>query len=361
MRLVDERADVLTVMEACEIVDLARANYYRAKSAKGKPATRRRSHRRLSEAECERVLEVLISDGYCDKSVRQVWAELIDAGVYYCSVRTMYRILARKAAVRERRRQLRHPAYTRPELLATGPNQLWSWDITKLKGPHKWTYYHLYVLMDVWSRKVVGWMVAGRESSTLAVELICQSCEREGISENQLTVHADRGASMRSKPVAFLLADLGVTKTHSRPYTSTDNPYSEAQFKTLKYQPDFPERFGSIEDARAFLVRYFRWYNHEHCHSGIGLVSPAKRHDGTDKIVYEKRQAVLATFYEQHPERFVRGLPSPPELPGNVWINPPREGETRSTHRSRQEEIVQPGANVEVVFEGVGPNAMSVA
>lgn len=322
---------------------------------------KRRSHRRLSEAECERVVSVLISDGYCDKSVRQAWAELIDAGIYYCSVRTMYRILARKAAVRERRDHLRHPAYTRPELMATGPNQLWSWDITKLKGAHTWRCYHLYVLMDVWSRKVVGWMVAHRESSTLAVELIRQTCKREGIGEHQLTVHADRGSSMRSKPVAFLLADLGVTKTHSRPYTSTDNPYSEAQFKTLKYQPDFPERFGSIEDARAFLVRYFRWYNHEHCHSGIGLVSPATRHNGTDKIVYEKRQAVLATFYERHPERFVRGMPSPPELPGEVWINPPREGEIPSTHRSRQEEIVQPRANVEVVFEGAGPNAMIVA
>ncbi len=234
MRLVDERADELTVVDACEAVDFARANYYRKKSTKEKATTKRRSHRRLSEVECERVVEVLISDGYCDKSVRQAWAELIDAGVYYCSVRTMYRILARKAAVRERRDHLRHPEYTRPELVATGPNQLWSWDITKLKGPHKWNYFYLYVLMDVWSRKVVGWMVAQRESSTLAVELIRQTCKREGISEHQLTVHADRGSSMRSKPVAFLLADLGVTKTHTRPYTSTDNPYSEAQFKTLK-------------------------------------------------------------------------------------------------------------------------------
>ena len=323
MKLVDDRADVLTVAEACETVDLARASYYRAKTAKEQPTTRRRSHRRLSEAECERVLEVLISDGYCDKSVRQVWAELVDAGVYYCSVRTMYRILARRAAVRERRDQLRHPEYTRPELLAMGPNQLWSWDITKLKGPHKWTYYHLYVLMDVWSRKVVGWLVADRESSTLAVELIRQSCEREGISRDQLTVHADRGSSMRSKPVAFLMTDLGVTKTHSRPYTSTDNPYSEAQFKTLKYQPEFPERFGSLEDARAFLRDYFDWYNNVHRHGGIGLVTPAQRHHGTDKVVYEKRQEVMAAFYEQHPERFVKGMPKPPGLPGEVWINKP--------------------------------------
>ena len=323
MKLVDERAAVLTVAEACETVDLARASYYRAKSAKEKPKAKRRSHRRLSEAECERVLEVLISDGYSDKSVRQVWGELIDAGVYYCSVRTMYRILARKAAVRERRDQLRHPEYTRPELLATGSNQLWSWDITKLKGPHKWTYYHLYVLMDVWSRKVVGWMVAQRESSTLAVELIRRSCGREGISRDQLTVHADRGSSMRSKPVAFLLADLGVTKTHSRPYTSTSNPSSEAQFKTLKSQPEFPERFGSLEDARGFLRDYFDWYNNIHRHSSIGLVTPAQRHHGTDKVVYEKRQEVMAAFYEQHPERFVKGMPKPPELPGEVWINKP--------------------------------------
>jgi putative transposase len=310
-------------MEACASVDLARANYYRVKSAKEKPTTKRRSHRRLSEAECERVLEVLVSDGYCDKSVRQVWAELLDAGIYYCSVRTMYRVLAKKAAVRERRDQLRHPEYTRPELLATGPNQLWSWDITKLKGPRKWSYFYLYDIMDVYSRKVVGWLVADRESSTLAVELIRQSCKREGIKRDELTVHADRGSSMRSKPVAFLLADLGVTKTHSRPYTSTDNPYSEAQFKTLKYQPDFPERFGSIEDARAFLVRFFDWYNNEHCHSGIGLVTPAQRHNGTDRQVYRKRQSVLKAFFEQHPERFVRGMPKPPELPGEVWINKP--------------------------------------
>jgi putative transposase len=323
VRLVDERADKLTVAEACEAVDLPRANYYRAKSAKEKPTSKQRSHRCLSEVESARVLDVLTTKWYCDKSVREVWAELIDTGIYYCSVRTMYRILARNAAVRERRNQLRHPEYTRPELLATGPNQLWSWDITKLKGPHKWTYYYLYVLMDVWSRKVVGWLVAERESSTLAVELIRQSCERAGISEKQLTVHADRGSSMRSKPVAFLLADLGVTKTHSRPYTSSDNPYSEAQFKTLKYQPEFPARFGSLQDARIFLRGYFNWYNNDHRHSGIGLVTPAQRHHGTDKVVYEKRQDVMAAFYEQHRERFVKGKPKPPELPGEVWINKP--------------------------------------
>ena len=323
MKLVDERTDELTVAEACEAIDLARATYYRAESQTAPPASKRPSHRGLSDVECERVLELLVSDDYCDKSVRQVWAELIDGGTYCCSVRTMYRILAASGAVRERRDQLRHPEYTCPELLATGPNQLWSWDITKLLGPHKWTYYYLYVIMDVWSRSVVGWMVAERESATLAVELIRQSCERQSIGEHQLTVHADRGSSMRSKPVAFLLADLGVTKTHSRPYTSSDNPYSEAQFKTLKYQPEFPERFGSLGDARAFLRIYFDWYNNVHRHSGIGLVTPAQRHHGMDKVVYEKRQEVMVAFYQRHPERFVKGMPKPPELPGEVWINKP--------------------------------------
>ncbi|MGB8329413.1 MAG: IS3 family transposase [Polyangiales bacterium] len=323
MSLVDGRGEGLTVCQACESVGLPRATYYRATSSKQKMASPRRSHRRLRDAERGAVLDVLTSARFRDQSVRQVWAELMDEGVYLCSIRTMYRILAENRAVRERRDQLRHPAYHRPELLATAPNQLWSWDITKLKGPHPWTYYHLYVLMDVYSRYVLGWLLALRESSTLAVELIRHACEREGIVRHQLTVHADRGSSMRSKPVAFLLADLGVTKTHSRPYTSTDNPYSEAQFKTLKYQPEFPERFGSLEDARVFVGRFLAWYNADHRHSGIGLVTPAQRHHGTDRIVYEKRQDVMAAFYERHPERFVKGRPSPPRLPGAVWINKP--------------------------------------
>ena len=325
MKVVDDRPEELTIGAACAAVDLPRATYYRLRSPEAGHAARHRSPRRLSDSERERVLETLIREPFRDQPVREVWAQLLDAGTYLCSIRTMYRILAENRAVRERRDQLRHPSYHRPELLATGPNQLWSWDITKLKGPHAWSCFHLYVVMDVYSRKVVGWMVAYRESATLAVELIRQCCQREGINRDQLTVHADRGSSMRSKPVAYLLADLGVTKTHSRPYTSTDNPFSESQFKTLKYQPDFPERFGSIQDARAFLVRYFDWYNHEHRHSGIGLVTPAQRHSGEDKIVYGERQAVLAAFHQQHPERFVRGAPAPPELPGEVWINKPEQ------------------------------------
>lgn len=324
MKLVDERDDVLTVSEACETVELPRATYYRYRSP-AEVTARRRPLRRLTDVERRQVLETLTSERFRDQSVRQVWAQLLDEGVYLCSVRTMYRILKENKAVRERRDQLRHPEYQRPELLATDSNQLWSWDITKLKGPRKWSYFHLYVILDVYSRKVVGWLLANRESSTLAVELIRQSCEREGIAKEQLTVHADRGSSMRSKPVAFLLSDLGVTKTHSRPYTSTDNPYSEAHFRTLKYQPDFPGRFGSIEDARSFLWAFFAWYNDEHRHSGIGLVTPAQRHSGEDKLVYERRQVVLEQFYKQFPERFVRGMPSPPKLPTEVWINKPNE------------------------------------
>ena len=324
MKLVDERDDLLTVASACESVELPRATYYRSKSP-SEVTTGRRSHRQLTDVERQLVLETLISERFCDQSVRQVWAQLLDESKYLCSVRTMYRILKENHAVRERRNQLRHPEYQRPELLATGPNQLWSWDITKLKGPRKWNYFYLYVILDVYSRKVVGWLLANRESSTLAVELIGQSCQREKIVQKQLTVHADRGSSMRSKPVAFLLSDLGVTKTHSRPYTSSDNPYSEAQFRTLKYQPDFPGRFGSLEDARTFLQSFFDWYNHEHRHSGIGLVTPAQRHSGEDKIVYGRRQEILEAFYREHPERFVRGKPTPPELPGEVWINKPNE------------------------------------
>jgi len=259
---------------------------------------------------------VLTSERFCDLSPREVWTKLLHEGTYLCSVRTMYRVLAENAAVRERRNQLRHPEYKKPELVATAPNRVWSWDITKLKGPSTWSYFYLYVIMDIFSRKTVGWMVAARESATLAVKLIGESCEREGISQDQLTVHADRGSSMRSKPVAFLLSDLGVTKTHSRPYTSTDNPYSEAQFRTLKYRPEFPERFGSIEDARVFCREFFDWYNGEHHHTGIGLLTPHQMHSGQAEQISIQRQEVLSEFYRRHPERFVKGEPAVPWRPG---------------------------------------------
>jgi putative transposase len=236
----------------------------------------------------------------------------------------MYRLLEQAGEVRERRDQLRHPVYVKPELLASRPNEVWSWDITKLLGPAKWTYFYLYVLLDIYSRYVVGWMVAHRESAALAKKLIAESVRKQSIERGQLTVHADRGSSMTSKPVALLLADLGVTKTHSRPSVSNDNPFSEAQFKTLKYRPEFPDRFGSIEDSRAFCVGFFDWYNNRHYHSGLALLTPVTVHYGEAAAVIERRGDVLAAAYAAHPERFVRRAPQPAAPPTAVWINPPK-------------------------------------
>ena len=240
----------------------------------------------------------------------------------------MYRLLVEEHEVRERRDVLRHPRYAAPELLATGPNELWSWDITKLLGPTKWTYYYLYVILDVFSRYVVGWLLAYRESALLAERLIAETCRRQGIGRGQLTLHADRGSSMTSQPVAFLLSDLGITKTHSRPHVSNDNPYSEAQFKTFKYRPAFPERFGSIEHARALSGDLFRWYNHEHHHSALGLLTPADVHYGRAATKTAQRAVALAQAYARHPERFAKGLPQPPAVPTQVWINKPQIGLT---------------------------------
>jgi putative transposase len=226
--------------------------------------------------------------------------------------------------VRERRDQLRHPAYAAPELLATGPNQVWSWDITKLLGPTKWRYFHLYVIIDIFSRHVVGWLVADAESDTLAKKLIAETCARHNIQPGQLTLHADRGASMKSKAVEFLLSDLVVTKTHSRPHISDDNPFSEAQFKTLKYRPDFPARFGSLEDARAHCRDFFAWYNTEHHHRGIALLTPHEVHYGLAPQRTTERQKTLQRAFEAHPERFPNGPPSAPKLDGAVWINKPK-------------------------------------
>lgn len=259
-----------------------------------------------------------------DKAPAEVYARLLDEGTYLCSIRTMYRILKDANEVRERRNQVRHPAYAKPELLATGSNQVWSWDITKLKGPKAWQHYNLYVIMDIFSRYVVGWMIAERESETLAQRLIGDTLRKQGIQRSQLVLHADRGAAMCSKPVAQLLADMGVTKTHSRPHTSNDNPYSEAQFKTLKYRPDFPERFGSLEDARGFCRGFFRWYNREHYHSGIALLTPEMIHCGQAPAVIHRRSAVLEAAYDAHPERFVRKKPTHPNPPTAAWINPPK-------------------------------------
>jgi putative transposase len=270
------------------------------------------------------VLDELHSERFVDASPAQVWATLLDEGRYLASERTMYRLLAaRHGGVRERHDQLTHPPYAAPELLAERPNEVWSWDISKLKGPAKWTYYYLYVILDVFSRYAVGWTVAHRESGPVAEALIAQAIEQQQIRRDQLTVHADRGPAMRSKPVAFLLADLGVAKTHNRPYTSTDNPYSEAHFKTLKYRPGFPQRFDSIEHARGFCREFFAYYNEAHRHSGIGLMTPATVHHGQAKALHTERSRVLDAAYATTPERFVRRPPRPPPLPTGAWINKP--------------------------------------
>jgi putative transposase len=293
----------------------------------GPEKERRPSPRALSEGERSAVLGCLHEERFQDSSPAQVYAALLDEGRFHCSIRTMYRLLETRGESRERRDQLTHPPYQKPELLATQANQLWSWDITKLRGPAKWTVFHLYVILDVFSRYVVGWMIAHRESAELAKRLIEHTCRAQNIGPGQLTVHADRGSSMKSKPVALLLADLGVVKTHSRPHVSDDNPYSESQFRTLKYRPGFPDRFGSIEDARGFCQSFFRWYNQEHHHSGLGLMTPAMVHHGQAAAILTQRQVVLDAAYSAHPERFVRKPPRPPELPSQVWINrPPSEG-----------------------------------
>jgi putative transposase len=277
--------------------------------------------------EREMVLGHLHEERFQDHSPAAVYATLLDEGIYHCSIRTMYRLLEAKDESRERRDQLTHPAYQKPELLATGPNQLWSWDITKLLGPAKWTYFYLYVIMDVFSRYVVGWMVAPNESAELAKRLIEDTCKKQNIVRDQLTIHADRGSSMTSKPVAFLLADLGITKTHSRPHVSDDNPYSESQFRTLKYRPDFPDRFGSAQHSRDHCQHFFPWYNDEHRHSGLGLLTPAMVHHGQAEIILAQRQVVLSAAYQAHPERFVHRPPKPSPAPKEVWINKPKDSD----------------------------------
>ncbi len=311
---------------ACRALNVPRASLYRhlRPSEPATPAAPRPSPlRTLAPAEQQRILDVLHSERFQDKAPNEVFAALLDEGTYLCSVRTMYRILEQAGEVRERRAQLQHPHYQKPQLLATGSNQVWSWDITKLLGPAKWTYFYLYVILDIFSRYVVGWMVAERESAELAQRLIGETCRKQNIAPDQLTIHADRGTSMTSKPVALLLADLGVTKTHSRPHVSDDNPFSESQFKTLKYRPEFPERFGSIQDARAFCQSFFPWYNTEHHHSGIGLLTPEVLHYGRADEVIAQRQVVLTQAFQRNPERFVRAHPRPPARPTAVWINPP--------------------------------------
>jgi putative transposase len=321
-------APIVGTAAACTSTGWPRSSWYRSHRRSPAPPRpprppRRPQPRALQPAERQQVLEVLHAERFWDQAPASVYATLLDEGTYLASIATMYRLLREHGETGDRRRHATHPARVKPELVATAPNQCWSWDITKLHGPAKWTYYYLYVLLDIYSRYVVGWMVATCEAATLAERLLADAIAAQGITCDQLTVHADRGTSMTSKPVAMLLADLGVTKSHSRPHVPDDNPYSESQFKTLKHHPTFPDRFGSIHDARAFCQGFFRWYNHQHYHSGIALLTPADVHQGRAKAVTSARAHVLDGAYAAHPERFVRKPPQPPQLPQAVWINQP--------------------------------------
>jgi putative transposase len=323
--LTETLARTVGVQAACRHLSVPRSRVYRARLPQGAGALRPPPAQALSEDERRQVRAALNSERFMDKAPRQVYAALLDEGQYLCHWRTMYRVLAAYDEVRERRDQLRHPPYHKPELLATAPNQVWSWDITKLRGPVKWTYFYLYVLLDIYSRYVVGWMIAERENARLAQDLVETSCVQQGIVREQLTLHADNGGPMRAQSLALLLADLGVTPSHSRPYTSDDNPFSEAQFKTLKYRPDYPDRFGSIQDARTWARPFFNWYNEEHYHTGLNLLTPASVHFGQAARIRQQRQTVLQAAYRQHPERFSQGAPVVTAPPSAVWINPPSD------------------------------------
>ncbi len=345
MNAASELARSVGTAKACQALGVPRASFYRQKKSvtpNQEPSTRPRPVRALTRYQRQDVLDVLHSERFVDKPPAEVYATLLDEGIYLCSIRTMYRILADSQEVRERRNQLRHPTYKKPELLATAPNQVWSWDITKLLGPAKWIYFYLFVILDIFSRYAVGWMVASRESADLAQRLIRETIEKQGISQNQLIIHSDRGPSMKSHGVAQLLGTLGVTKSHSRPHVSNDNPFSESQFKTLKYRPDFPDRFGSQEHARAFCQEFFQWYNYQHYHSGIAMLTPAMVHYRVAEQVLAKRQQVLDAAYDVHPERFVNKPPSTPQQPNAVWINPPPTSDEPNDANERLIETTNP-------------------
>jgi putative transposase len=332
MQAAEEMAQLSGVTTACKVLNIPRISLYRArhpqeqavepKEPRPKPA------RSLSDDEKEKVRNVLNSERFQDQSPRQVYATLLDEEQYLCHWRTMYRVLDEHQEVRERRNQLRHPDYVKPELLATAPNQLWSWDITKLRGPVTSSYYYLYVMLDVFSRYVVGWLLADRESAELAKDLTEAAYAKQGIKPGELTIHADRGSAMIAKSMALLMSDLGVNKSHSRPHVSDDNPYSEAQFRTLKYRPGYPDRFGSLADARQWCQNFFTWYNQEHHHTSLALLTPADIHYGRGQERLAQRQIILQQAYAAHPERFVNGPPSTPALPEAVWINAPASTES---------------------------------
>ena len=316
-------APLVGVVAACAALCMSRSRYYRAQKPKAAPVPRPSPPRTLTVDERAKVLAALDSDAYMDKAPAQVFAALLELGIYHCSIRTMYRILAANDQVRERRAQRQHPTYTKPQLVATAPNQVWTWDITKLPGPTKGTYFSLYVILDLFSRYIVGWQVARCESAAVYQELVAACCNEQGVAREQLTIHSDRGAPMTAKSTALLYADLGIIKSHSRPYTSNDNPYSEANFRTLKYRPDMPDQLGSVEHARQVVGALVAWYNHEHYHLGLALMHPADVHYGRTADIVAARQRVLDVAHAAHPERFVAGRPIQKTPPPVVWINPP--------------------------------------
>ena len=359
MAAAEQLAETSGLQAACRALGVPRSSLYRARTTAAAPVVadpppprpRPAPPRALSETERLAVSDLLDSERFQDAAPAEVYADLLDDGRYVCSVRTMYRILAEQDQVRERRNQRRHPNYQRPELLATGPNQVYTWDITKLRGPSKGVYYSLYVILDIYSRYVVGWMVAEHESAELAEQLIAETCAKQGVQRDQLTIHADNGAPMVAKSVAVSMADLGVRKSHSRPHTSDDNPFSEAQFKTLKYRPDYPDRFGSLADARAWCRRFFGWYNDEHHHTALALLTPGDVHHGRAEAVREWWQATLQRAYLAHPERFVQGPPRPAPLPEAVWINPPR---VRGRDDAEPRAVEQPALEAELAWQPAG-------
>jgi putative transposase len=325
IELVNQAAPELGVAAACAAIGLPRATYYRRRDGEvsGPKPRRKKSERALSDVERQAVLDVLHEERFVDLPPTEVYAQLLSEGTYLCSIRTMYRILADNDEVRERRSQRTHPPNAKPELRATAPNQVWTWDITKLLGPEKWTYYYLYVVLDLFSRYVVGWLISDVESATLAGRLLTETCARQGIKRDALTLHQDRGSPMTSKTFAQTCADLGVTKSFSRPRVSNDNPYSESHFKTLKYQPDYPGRFDDQPHAENYSSDFLDWYNCEHHHGGLGLMTPYDVHHGLAPAIWEQRARALRAAFEAHPERFPHGLPTPPPLPTEVWINKP--------------------------------------
>lgn len=327
--VVETLAERVGVKMACEALGMPRSSRYAARRPRvpKQRAPAPPSLRALSSDETVSVREVLNSQRFADQAPREVYATLLDEGVYHCSVPTMYRILAENQEVQERRNQLRHPTYAKPRLVATAPNQVWTWDIAKLPGPVKWAYFCLYVVLDLFSRFVVGWLIAARESAAIAHPLIAESYVRQGLAPGQLSIHSDRGGPMIAGSLTSLFDDLGITPSLARPRTPDDNPYSEAQLKTVKYHPTFPDRFGCLLDARTWGQRLFHWYNYEHHHTALGLMTPAAVHLGQAPALFLGRQQVLATAYATHPERFVRGVPQPPALPTEVWINRPEPAE----------------------------------